>query len=65
MLIHTQALSTGIHLETAAECARRELKEECGIALKLPDVEKAEKVVHSLLKMIIYRYIIVNHPLNK
>jgi len=40
-----QALSTGIYLETVAECARRELKEECGVALKLPEVEKAEKIV--------------------
>jgi len=40
-----QSLSTGIHLETAAECARRELKEECGIPLKLSDVLAAEKVL--------------------
>lgn len=40
-----QALSTGVHLESTAECARRELKEECGVTLKLPAVEEAVKAI--------------------
>jgi len=40
-----QALSTGVHLESAAECARRELKEECDITLRLHEMENAAQVV--------------------
>ena len=33
-----------MHVESEAECARRELKEECDITLRLNAVENAEKV---------------------
>jgi len=40
-----QNLSTGVHIESTAECARRELKEECGITLRLKEMEEEQKVV--------------------
>jgi len=39
-----QALPFGLHMESIAECARRELKEECAVTLKLNEVENAAKV---------------------